>query len=123
MAGVQEGLEVAFYLYPCGLFVALLASESVSYYRERRRASLGSSPVPNNEKDAEKISRLYNRLIWVAQLLLCALLASHQDSIDAKDPHANLFPYSSPTLSSWCAMQSVVTMTMVVSLSLSARIW
>lgn len=77
MAGVQEGLEVAFYLYPCGLFAALLVSQSVSYYRDRRRASLGlSRPQPDDEKDAEKISRFYNRLIWGAQLLLSALLAS-----------------------------------------------
>lgn len=78
MAGVQDGLDVAFYLYPCGLFVALLVSQSVAYYRERRRVNLGSSPVSNtDEKDAEKISRVYNWLIWVTQLLLCALLVSH----------------------------------------------
>lgn len=84
MAGVQEGLEVAFYLYPCGLFVALLVSQSISYYRERRRASLGLEPVSNDEKDAEKIGRLYNRLIWVTQLLLCALLASRHDPNNLK---------------------------------------
>lgn len=81
MAGVQDGLEVAFYLYPCGLFVALLVSQSVAYYRERRRVNLGSSPNTQNEKDAEKISRLYNWLIWVTQLLLCALLVRHVVSI------------------------------------------
>lgn len=81
MAGVQDGLEVAFYLYPCALFVALLVSQSVAYYRERRRVNLGSSPVPHNEKDAEKISRLYNWLNWVTQLLLCALLVRHISSI------------------------------------------
>lgn len=74
MAGVQDALEVAFYLYPCGLFAALLVSQSVSYYRARRRESLGLNPAPNDEKDAEKISRFYNRLIWATQLLLSALL-------------------------------------------------
>lgn len=90
MAGVQDGLEVAFYLYPCGLFAALLVSQSVAYYRDRRRVNLGSSPVSNtNEKDAEKISRVYNWLIWVTQLLLCVLLAS-QYSLYVPKHHANL---------------------------------
>lgn len=90
MAGVQDGLEVAFYLYPCGLFVALLVSQSVAYYRERRRVNLGSSSVSDtNEKDAEKISRVYNWLIWVTQTLLCVLLVSRY-SLKAPKHHANL---------------------------------
>lgn len=80
MVGVQEGLEVAFYLLPCGLFATLLVSQSVAYYLERRRASstaaTESNRTPEDEKQAEKSRRVYDRLIWAVQAVLSALLAS-----------------------------------------------
>lgn len=78
MAAVQLGLEVAFYLYPCSLFVTLLTSQAIYYYRERRRESLGSAAAagPADDKDADKIRQFYARLIWVLQFLLVVLLAS-----------------------------------------------
>ncbi|KAF3766483.1 hypothetical protein M406DRAFT_277382 [Cryphonectria parasitica EP155] len=71
MAGVQRGLEAAFYLYPCGLFVTLFTSQSIYYYRKRvGKSTSGSS---SEEKDAEGIRRFYDRLIWVLQAFLCLL--------------------------------------------------
>ncbi|KUI53152.1 Heavy metal tolerance protein [Cytospora mali] len=71
MAGVQRGLEVAFYFYPCGLFVTLLVSQSVEYYRERH-GKLRHDVT--DEKTAESIRRLYARLIWCVQFILSLLL-------------------------------------------------
>lgn len=71
MARAQQGLEVAFYLYPCGLFVTLLVSQSVQYYRERHGKL---SRDATDEKKAEGIRWLFARLIWSFQLLLSLLL-------------------------------------------------
>lgn len=79
MAGVQLGLEIAFYLYPCGLFATLLSSQGVEYYCARKHATSSSSTsaaASSDEKDTAKTSRFYARLIWVLQLLLSLLLAS-----------------------------------------------
>lgn len=73
MAGVQQGLEVAFYLYPCGLFATLLVSQSVYYYRERH-GKHPAAPATDDPKKAEVIRRFYARLIWVLQLVLSILL-------------------------------------------------
>ncbi|KAK2610220.1 hypothetical protein N8I77_003670 [Diaporthe amygdali] len=72
MAGVQTGLEVAFYLYPCGLFATLLGSQSVKYYRERYGKL--NRDATADEKQAEATRRFYARLIWCFQLLLSLLL-------------------------------------------------
>ncbi|KAI3398535.1 hypothetical protein diail_9059 [Diaporthe ilicicola] len=72
MAGVQQGLEVAFYLYPCGLFATLLGSQSVQYYRERHGKL--NRDAAADEKQAESTRRFYARLIWCFQLLLSLLL-------------------------------------------------
>ncbi|KAG8162905.1 hypothetical protein KVR01_007383 [Diaporthe batatas] len=72
MAGVQQGLEVAFYLYPCGLFATLLGSQSVQYYRERHGKP--SRDATADQKQAEATRRLYARLIWGVQLLLSLLV-------------------------------------------------
>lgn len=74
MAGVQQGLEVAFYLYPCGLFATLLGSQSVQYYRERHGKP--SRDATGDEKQAEATRRFYARLIWAFQLLLSLLVVS-----------------------------------------------
>lgn len=71
MAGVQLGLEVAFYFYPCGLFATLLVSQSIQYYRERNGKLRHHA---TDEKEAEGIRRLYARLIWCFQLILSLLL-------------------------------------------------
>lgn len=73
MAGVQQGLEVAFYLYPCGLFATLLTSQCVYYYRERR-GKHAPGPATDDPKRAESIRQLYARLIWVLQLVFSLLL-------------------------------------------------
>lgn len=75
MAGrVQLGLEVAFYLYPCGLFATLLGSQSVQYYRERHGKP--NRDATADEKQAEATRRFYARLIWCFQFLLSLLLVS-----------------------------------------------
>lgn len=76
MAGVQQGLEVAFYLYPCGLFATLLTAQSVSYYRARRGHHLAPAapPTVDDPKRAESLRRFYARLVWVLQLGLSLLL-------------------------------------------------
>lgn len=74
MAGVQQGLEVAFYLYPVGLFATLLGSQSVQYYRERHGKP--SHDATADEKQAEATRRFYAHLIWCFQLLLSLLLVS-----------------------------------------------
>lgn len=74
--GVQLGLEVAFYLYPCGLFATLLISQAIYYYRERRRPTSPSATL-TDDKTAEKTRQFYDRLIWGFQFLLSVLLASY----------------------------------------------
>lgn len=74
MAGVQLGLQVAFYLYPCGLFATLLSSQSVDYYRERRYGAGDRSSSGGDDKNAQSIRQFYSKLIWVLQFLLCILL-------------------------------------------------
>lgn len=70
--GVQLGLEVAFYLYPCGLFATLLGSQSVQYYRERHGKP--NRDATADEKQADATRRFYARLIWGFQLVLSLLL-------------------------------------------------
>lgn len=65
MAGLQLGLEIAFYLYPVALFVALFSAQLISF----RRRDSAKAPAPE-EKNGEKAERFYARLIWVLQLLL-----------------------------------------------------
>lgn len=72
MDGVETGLEVAFYLYPCGLFVTLALSQLIRY----RRRSEQSPAVVVDEKRAERVNRIHNRLIRIAQFLLVPLLVS-----------------------------------------------
>lgn len=108
MAGVQLGLEVAFYLYPCGLFVVLFASQSVYYYRERQRRANGDHDVDadadadadddSNNKEAPAIRRFYARLIWASQfvfnlLLLASIILVVRDAVAGAQPHSK-FPYS-----------------------------
>ncbi|KAH6646692.1 ABC transporter [Truncatella angustata] len=72
MGGVWTGLEVAFYLYPCGLFATLAVSQLVLYKR-RNDPSSSSTPVVD-EKRLEKVNRLHNILLRVVQFLLVPLL-------------------------------------------------
>lgn len=85
MAGVQTGLEVAFYLYPCGLFATLLGSQSVKYYRERYGKL--NRDATADEKQAEATRRFYARLIWCFQFLLSLLLVGHSESTTRRRSH------------------------------------
>jgi hypothetical protein len=70
MADTELGLAIAFYLYPCGLFVTLFSSQLIRYrYRD------ADEPLAAiNEKKVQKAHRLYTKLIWIFQLLLSPLL-------------------------------------------------
>ena len=69
MASLQLGLEVIFYLYPVGLFATLFSGQLLSFrYRKVARAPAA------DERDVEKIRRLYARIFWCLQLLLTPLL-------------------------------------------------
>ncbi|KAF6822397.1 heavy metal tolerance protein [Colletotrichum musicola] len=70
MAGTQLGLEVAFYLYPCGLFVTLLGAQSLQFWRERRGGPRQGAP----DEKADNLRRFYTRLIWFFQLVLSLVL-------------------------------------------------
>lgn len=86
MAGVQQGLEVAFYFYPCGLFATLLLSQSIQYYRERHGKLRHDDAT--DEKKAEGIRRLYAWLIWGFQLVLSLLFVCRTTaSIQLKEHH------------------------------------
>lgn len=70
MANTELVLALAFYLYPCGLFVTLFSSQLIRYrYRDEV-----NPPAGNNAKKTEKAHRLYTKLIWTFQLLLFPLL-------------------------------------------------
>lgn len=102
MAGVQKGLEVAFYLYPCGLFATLLVSQSIYYYRERVGKSASADAAPDDEKHAAAIRRFYARLIRVSQFLLSILLASSPHLRGSPDVPVLTTWRSSPASSSSC---------------------
>jgi hypothetical protein len=70
MTDTELGLAIAFYIYPCGLFVTLFSSQLIRY-RYRNADSLS---VAVNEKNVPKAHRLYTKLIWIFQLLLFPLL-------------------------------------------------
>jgi len=72
MAATQLGLEVAFYLYPCGLFVTLLSSQSYQFYRDRH----GVTRQNATDDEQKRASRFYALLIRCFQLLLSLLLVS-----------------------------------------------
>lgn len=79
MEKLQLGLEVAFYLYPVGLFATLFGAQALSYrYRNVSKAAAA------DEKHAEKIERFYARILWCLQLLLTPLLVGNpRDSVRA----------------------------------------
>ncbi|OLN85668.1 Heavy metal tolerance protein 2 [Colletotrichum chlorophyti] len=79
MAETQLGLEISFYLYPCGLFVTLLGFQSYQFYRERH----GAKRVNATTDDQKKASRLYARLIRFFQLIL--IIVNARDAIAAGD--------------------------------------
>lgn len=71
MAGLQLGLEIAFYLYPVGLFVTLFSIQLILH----RYRNTGKAPTLD-EKSVEKVELFYARLIWILQLLLAPTLVS-----------------------------------------------
>lgn len=74
MAGTQQGLEVAFYLYPCGLFATLFVSQAIYYYRERAaKAKQNADPAAASDNETNGLRRFYSILIRALQALLCAL--------------------------------------------------
>ena len=73
MSGTQSGLKVAFYIYPCLLFLSLLGSQSLEHYRNRRKGTQLNVSDAQKQK-SQNIQRLYNRVIWILQLIVSLLL-------------------------------------------------
>ncbi|KAK4445404.1 putative abc heavy metal transporter [Podospora aff. communis PSN243] len=101
MPGPLLGLQVAFYLYPCSLFAALLTSQSIEYYRRRQRESTGDvEDDSQDDKAAVGIRHSYSRLVRLSQLVLTVLFVPtivlvtvQAMSSDAPDKSSN-FPFS-----------------------------
>ncbi|KAH6693590.1 hypothetical protein F5X68DRAFT_45840 [Plectosphaerella plurivora] len=74
MASGELGLKVAFYTYPCILFVSLLGVQSFQFYRRRHRESTRDATTTIDKQDAESIRKWYAWLLWVLQLGLSVLL-------------------------------------------------
>lgn len=74
MAGVQLGLKVAFYIYPCLLFLTLLGVQSLQFYRNRHGEPRQSVTDAEQKKKAENTKRAFARVIWIFQFVLCLLL-------------------------------------------------
>ncbi|KAK3998119.1 P-loop containing nucleoside triphosphate hydrolase protein [Cladorrhinum sp. PSN332] len=103
MAGVQLGLAVAFYLYPCGLFLTLVTSQSIYYFRNRKQQRQQASQGQPGETpiDDKGINRSYARWIWALQSLLALLLVPAtvlvvRDAVTGHDTDdvSDNFPYS-----------------------------
>lgn len=100
MAGAQFGLQIGFYLYPCGLFTTLIASQAVDYIRRRQR---GKTTIGDgaNDKAAISIKKFYNWQIWVAQAIFVLLLVPDlvlvvRDAVSGPSSDGgSTFPYSS----------------------------
>ncbi|KAK4228720.1 P-loop containing nucleoside triphosphate hydrolase protein [Podospora fimiseda] len=103
MAGVQLGLTVAFYLYPCGLFLTLVTSQSIYYFRNRKRQQQQASQGEPGQTaiDDKDINRSYARWIWGFQFVLAILLVPAtvlvvRDAVAGQndDDVSDNFPYS-----------------------------
>lgn len=73
MAEPQLGLKLAFYAYPCLLFLTLLGGQSIQYYYSRRKGSEPSASDAQKQK-AATTRRIYEKTIWALQLILSLLL-------------------------------------------------
>ncbi|KPM37956.1 Heavy metal tolerance protein [Neonectria ditissima] len=69
MAPAELGLNIAFYLYPCLLFLALLGAQSLQFYRDRHRDLSRDASDPN-----QKNRPIYTKLIWFFQLVFSLLI-------------------------------------------------
>lgn len=72
MAEPQLGLKLAFYAYPCLLFLTLLGGQSIQYYYNRRKGSESSISDAQKQK-ATTTRRNYEKTIWALQLILSLL--------------------------------------------------
>lgn len=74
MASTQLGLKIAFYTYPCLLFLTLFGVQSYQFYRSRRRNARHDASNDEPPQNAGSVRIIYARLIWSFQLVLSALL-------------------------------------------------
>ncbi|KAL6414129.1 ATP-binding cassette, subfamily B [Ilyonectria robusta] len=74
MASTQLGLKIAFYTYPCLLFLTLFGVQSYQFYRSRRRNARHDASNDEPPQNAGSVRKIYARLIWSFQLVLSALL-------------------------------------------------
>ncbi|EGY22641.1 heavy metal tolerance protein [Verticillium dahliae VdLs.17] len=77
MASGELALNIAFYAYPCLLFVALLGAQFIQYFRNRNRETRHVALRDEVTKhDIEGLKRSHARVIWLLQLILGLLLLS-----------------------------------------------
>jgi hypothetical protein len=70
-------MRVAFYVYPCLLFVVLLGIQAIQYYRERRQSSSKAAIIAQPKPQSKSLNRAQVWMIWILQLVLsCLLLGS-----------------------------------------------
>jgi hypothetical protein len=76
MASGELGLKVAFYVYPCVLFVSLLGVQSFQFYQRRQRDATrdAAASATIDKQDAEGIRKFYAWILWLLQLGLSMLL-------------------------------------------------
>lgn len=73
----ELGMRVAFYVYPCLLFVVLLGIQAIQYYREHRRSSSKTATNDASKRKSKSFKKSQVWLIWILQLVLsCLLLGS-----------------------------------------------
>ncbi|KAF5008106.1 hypothetical protein FDECE_5590 [Fusarium decemcellulare] len=77
MAGAQLALKIAFYIYPCILFITLLGAQTVQFYRNRHQQTPARGALDSEHKQKiDNVRRIYARIIWTLQLVICVLLCA-----------------------------------------------
>lgn len=73
----ELGMRVAFYVYPCLLFVVLLEIQAVQYYWDHRQQKAKTGTAGLSKQKPKSLTRAQVWLIWILQLVLsCLLLGS-----------------------------------------------
>lgn len=101
MAGAEQALEAAFYLYPCLLTLTLLGVQCLQFYLHRRRVSRPGASESKPVEGHERIRNIFAWIIWTLQIVLSAVLLASiilvvQDAVSGRNEVASRieFPLS-----------------------------
>lgn len=73
----ELGMRIAFYVYPCILFVVLLGIQAIQYYQDHRRKKAKITTIAKSQQKSKVLNRTQVWLIWTLQLILsCLVLGS-----------------------------------------------